>query len=101
MERAGRRAGSRRRGLAQTTATRRGSGGARAGHGLVSGGMNEPTPANDLDLNALMQEQRGGWERGAPTQVEAFLARLPALRGQKDALLDLINHEIVLRSEFD
>ncbi|MSQ96898.1 MAG: hypothetical protein EXR98_20415 [Gemmataceae bacterium] len=61
--------------------------------------MNEPTPVNDLDLDALMQEQRRALERGEPMLVEALLARHPTLRGQKDALLDLINHEIVLRSE--
>src|ERR1019366_5850622 len=100
MERVGRRVGAKCRSLAQTASTGRGPGVERIGHGFVSGGMNEPTRGDDLDLNALMQEQRRGWERGEPTPVEALLVRHAALRGQKEALLDLINHEIVLRTEF-
>ena len=55
----------------------------------------------DCDLDALLQEQRHGWEQGTPILVEGLLEQHTDLRGQNDALLDLINHEIVLRSEFE
>ena len=61
--------------------------------------MNEQTPSG-FDLNALMQQQRRRWEEGTPILVEAILAAHPAIRESKDAVLDLINHEIVLRTEF-
>ena len=61
--------------------------------------MNEPTPI-DIDLNALMQEQRRRWQQGTSILVEALLKEHAVFRDQKDALLDLINHEIILRTEF-
>ena len=60
--------------------------------------MNDTTP---FDLDALLHEQRRRWEAGAPIQVEALLECHADLRDRKETLLDLINHEIVLRGEFE
>jgi hypothetical protein len=62
--------------------------------------MSDATPLADFDLDALLREQRGCFEKGTPIQVEALLERHTDLRQHKEALLDLINHEIVLRGEF-
>ena len=62
--------------------------------------MSDTIPAPGFDLDALLREQRRRWEKRSPIRVEELLGRYPALRDRKEALLDLINHEIVLRSEF-
>jgi WD40 repeat protein len=62
--------------------------------------MSDSTPLTDLDLDALLREQRRCFESGTPIQVETLLERHTELRQRKEALLDLINHEIVLRGEF-
>src|ERR1700730_2532342 len=55
--------------------------------------------AETLDIEQL--GQRHLWEKGDRVRVEELLDQFPALRQHKDAVLDLINHEIVLRGEFE
>jgi hypothetical protein len=54
-----------------------------------------------VDVEALMLEQRKSWEAQAPIRIEELRQRHPVLCDQKEALLDLINHEIVLRAEYE
>ena len=68
--------------------------------GTIPKSQDESTDSFGTDVNHLMQEQRRRWEAGTPILVEAILAKHPALRNNKEALLDLINHEIVLCGEF-
>jgi serine/threonine protein kinase/WD40 repeat protein len=51
--------------------------------------MNEP----------LLDEQRRRWEQGEPVLAETYLEQHPALCADKDALLDLIYNEILLREK--
>jgi eukaryotic-like serine/threonine-protein kinase len=51
-------------------------------------------------LDAVLPRQRQLWADGNPQRVETLLEQFPVLRGDRDAILDLINHEIVLRTEF-
>jgi WD40 repeat protein len=48
-------------------------------------------------LADLLADQRASWERGERIPVEAYLLRHPAL--SKDAVLDLITNELLLRFE--
>jgi WD40 repeat protein len=57
-----------------------------------------PEPAGQV-AELLLHEQRAGWARGDRPLVETYLRRHPALAADKDALLDLINHEVVLRTD--
>jgi eukaryotic-like serine/threonine-protein kinase len=52
-------------------------------------------------LDLVLPQQRQLWEQGERIRVEALLERFPDLRRSKEAVLDLINHEIVLRTEFE
>jgi WD40 repeat protein/serine/threonine protein kinase len=56
--------------------------------------------AVDATLDAVMPRQRQLWMQGEPVQVETLLEQFPALRRDREKVLDLINHEIVLRGEF-
>ncbi len=47
----------------------------------------------------LRAELRQRWQRGERVGVEAYLEQLPALRGDDEAILDLIYQEILLRQE--
>jgi hypothetical protein len=62
--------------------------------------MSDTIPAPGFNLDALLREQRRRWESRSPIRVEELLERHPWLRERNEALLDLINHEIVLRTEF-
>ena len=57
-----------------------------------------PTPGRP-QLDALMADQRERARRGEPFRAEDCLARVPALRDDPDALLDLVYNEIVLRED--
>jgi WD40 repeat protein len=66
--------------------------------------MTEPTPTGPGapppgPADQFLREQRARWDRGDCLPVEAFLHDHPALAADRDALLDLINNEIVLRGE--
>jgi WD40 repeat protein len=66
--------------------------------------MSEPSPPSPRTtarppVELLLREQRAGWERGDWPLVETYLRRHPAFLADRDALLDLINHEVVLRAE--
>jgi len=62
--------------------------------------MNERVPSPGFNVEALLREQRRRHEAGTPALVEELLRQHPELADSADALLDLINHEIVLRAEF-
>src|SRR5947199_94526 len=49
--------------------------------------------------SALRADQRRRWLRGCRVPVEAYRRRVPALAGDPDALLDLIESEVVLREQ--
>src|SRR5437588_122970 len=79
--------------------------------------MNEPQPtwparnAKDLPLGKeetrekpstralaqLLEEQRQCWRQGRGVRAETYLQQQPALRADREAVLDLIYHEILLR----
>jgi tetratricopeptide (TPR) repeat protein/tRNA A-37 threonylcarbamoyl transferase component Bud32 len=46
----------------------------------------------------MLDEQSGCWRRGEPRSVEFFLARDPTLRDDPERVLDLIYHEVLLRT---
>jgi WD40 repeat protein/Flp pilus assembly protein TadD len=50
-------------------------------------------------LASVLAEQARRWRAGAPAPVEGFLDRQPALRADRDAVLDLIYNEVLLRTE--
>ena len=50
-------------------------------------------------LAALLEEQRSQWHGGSTIEVEAYLRDHSFLRGDPEAILDLIYGEIRLRSE--
>jgi WD40 repeat protein/serine/threonine protein kinase len=67
----------------------------------TSGGDAEGAGADlSKTLDLVLPRQRQLWESGIQVRVETLLAEFPLLRNDKQAILDLINHEIVLRSEF-
>ncbi len=53
----------------------------------------------DSHLTILLADQRQRWCKGERVLVESYLERQPELRSQRDWLLDLIYHEMVLREE--
>src|SRR5262245_22949229 len=57
--------------------------------------------SNPPTLAELLVEQTRRWRHGERPRVEVFLERVPCLRTDVDALLDLIHHEVSLREEFD
>jgi tetratricopeptide (TPR) repeat protein/tRNA A-37 threonylcarbamoyl transferase component Bud32 len=64
----------------------------------------EPDGDGDRDrdgpvLTLLLKHQRQAWRRGEPALVETYLASHPTLRGDTQAILDLIYNELVLREE--
>jgi serine/threonine-protein kinase len=50
-------------------------------------------------LQALLLDQSTRWQRGELPLVEAYLARLPVLRYNTEAILDLITNEVLLRRQ--
>jgi len=50
-------------------------------------------------LNLALADQARSWQQGAPTSVEHYLEREPALRSDPEAVLDLIYKEVLLRTE--
>jgi formylglycine-generating enzyme required for sulfatase activity len=50
-------------------------------------------------LSDLLVEQRERWRRGERVLVEAYLERHPDLRGDREAILDLLYNEFVAREE--
>jgi tetratricopeptide (TPR) repeat protein len=58
-----------------------------------------PAGATQQSLAALLDDQSGCWRRGDRLLVEAYLEMQPALREDPDKVLDLIYHEILLRSQ--
>ena len=57
--------------------------------------MSEPVPLVDV-----LVRQRDAWRRGERPSVEAILLRHPHLVADRDALLDLVYNEHLLREEF-
>src|SRR5262249_59456847 len=53
-----------------------------------------PTPAN-----SLLDEQNRCWLEGRPAGAEDYLERFPELRGDSEAVLDLIYNEVRLRED--
>jgi hypothetical protein len=51
------------------------------------------------DLAALLTDQRRRWQQGDCVRVETYIARYPTLNRNKEDLLDLIYHEMVLRED--
>jgi WD40 repeat protein/serine/threonine protein kinase len=49
--------------------------------------------------DSLLMDQRRRWEQGDRILVEAYLENRPGLRGQAEEVLELIEHEILLRQE--
>jgi WD40 repeat protein/predicted Ser/Thr protein kinase len=76
--------------------------------------MSDPPPSNPLgdwltrvdhgpardDLSRLLDDQRRRWARGERVLVEHYAAEFADVLGDPDALLDLLDHEVVLREEF-
>jgi tetratricopeptide (TPR) repeat protein len=64
--------------------------------------MSTPTPrpsaGSTLPLERLLDDQSQCWERGERLPVEGYLRAYPGLNDDPEALLDLIYHEVVLRS---
>jgi formylglycine-generating enzyme required for sulfatase activity/tRNA A-37 threonylcarbamoyl transferase component Bud32 len=61
-----------------------------------------PTPLScggEATLMNLLVDQQSRWRRGERMPVEAYLARQAHLRGDSEALLELILHEVLLRQE--
>jgi hypothetical protein len=57
--------------------------------------MSEPLACADRE--ALLDDQSRCWRAGQVLRVEDYLAAQPALRNHPDVLLDLIEHEALLR----
>src|SRR5262245_57138752 len=57
------------------------------------------TPSAQPLLPMLLEDQRQRWRRGAGTQVEVYLEQQAGLRGDDEAVLDLIYNEVLLRRE--
>jgi serine/threonine-protein kinase len=55
--------------------------------------------ADDPALATLLEDQQSRWQRGERLPVEAYLQRHPALTGDREAVLELILHEVLLRLE--
>jgi len=49
--------------------------------------------------DSLLMDQRRRWEQGDRILVEAYVEKRPGLRGQAEEVLELIEHEILLRQE--
>lgn len=50
-------------------------------------------------LTQVLEEQARNWRQNNPIHVETLLDRYPALRSHRDAVLDLLYQEIVLREQ--
>ncbi len=57
-----------------------------------------PETVPTLPLERLLDDQSQCWERGERLPVEGYLRAYPGLADDTDALLDLIYHEVVLRT---
>jgi eukaryotic-like serine/threonine-protein kinase len=58
-----------------------------------------PDPVQAPDLANIMEEQRQRWRRGERVTVESLLLLRPDLGSNREALLDLVYHEILLREQ--
>jgi serine/threonine-protein kinase len=47
----------------------------------------------------LLEDQRTRWHRGERPLVETYLEQVPQLRADRETLLDLLYHEVLLREE--
>jgi WD40 repeat protein/serine/threonine protein kinase len=64
--------------------------------------MHDPSSASSLSEQAveeLLLRQREAWEKKTPWWLDQILEEYPLLRGMREFLLDVINNEILLRSE--
>jgi WD40 repeat protein/tRNA A-37 threonylcarbamoyl transferase component Bud32 len=61
--------------------------------------MNESPADSSVLLEHLGQDQRQRWRDGACPRVEDYLAAEPSLRGDENAVLDLLFREVALREE--
>jgi tetratricopeptide (TPR) repeat protein/tRNA A-37 threonylcarbamoyl transferase component Bud32 len=50
-------------------------------------------------LELLFKHQRQAWRRGESAPVETYLAQQPELKADRQAVLDLVYHEVILRQE--
>jgi WD40 repeat protein/tRNA A-37 threonylcarbamoyl transferase component Bud32 len=57
------------------------------------------TDPGESFLQAVLLNQSTRWQRGERVLVEAYLAQLPVLRDNPEAVLDLITNEVMLRRE--
>ena len=58
-----------------------------------------PGSAGTPLVAGLLDEQSRAWRRGEGVPAEAYRERHPALQSDPEGLLDLIDHEVVLRQE--
>ena len=64
---------------------------------MSSAGRADRSPEIQRLLEEALNNQTASWGRGERTLVEDYLAPQPALRGDNEAVLDLIYHEFLLR----
>jgi WD40 repeat protein len=64
-----------------------------------SGPQRESTAENLPPAERLAREQRERWKQGERLRVEDYLATEPSLRGDENAVLDLLFRELQLREE--
>jgi tetratricopeptide (TPR) repeat protein/tRNA A-37 threonylcarbamoyl transferase component Bud32 len=57
------------------------------------------TQSDGTILDLMLMHQRQAWRQGEYAHVETYLAQQPELKGDTQAVLDLIYNEIVLREE--
>ena len=68
---------------------------------MSSAGRADRSPEIQRLLEEALNNQTASWGRGERTLVEDYLARQPALRGDDEAVLDLIYHEFLLRRKLE
>src|SRR5262245_22201680 len=59
----------------------------------------ETFAADSRGLLELLRDQRQRWRGGSPLSLETYLQQQPTLRGDAEAVLDLIYNEIILRQQ--
>ena len=68
---------------------------------MSSAGRADRSPEIQRLLEEALNNQTASWGRGERTLVEDYLVRQPALRGDDEAVLDLIYHEFLLRRKLE
>ena len=66
--------------------------------------MNSDGPARPVGrplFEAILDEQKNGWDRGERPSIENLMARYPTLRADTEATLDVIYQEFVIRRALD